>query len=143
MYTFKALHLDTSITDFTEYTYLLFSFYSLSYHSNASPFQDTRAHAEAAKEALDGTNVMGRQVRVRFAVNGASIRVKELSPIVSNEMLYNMFSLFGEVERAVHIVDERGKPTGEGIVEFERKAAAQEALRHIEDRVLIVSFLQM
>lgn len=57
-------------------------------------------------------------------------------------MLYNTFSIFGDVERAVHIVDERGKPTGEGIVEFERKAAAQDALRNVEERVFMVSFLE-
>jgi proline- and glutamine-rich splicing factor len=53
-------------------------------------------------------------------------------------MLYNTFNIFGEVERAVHIVDERGKATGEGIVEFERKTSAQDALRSIEERVFIV-----
>ncbi|KAI6223604.1 hypothetical protein M3Y99_01450000 [Aphelenchoides fujianensis] len=58
---------------------------------------------------------------------------------VSNEVLYNTFSMFGEVERAVHVVDERGKPTGEGVVEFERKAAALDALRQIEDRVFILA----
>lgn len=81
---------------------------------------------------------MGRQLRVRFAVHGATIKVKELSPVVSNEMLYHTFSIFGEVERAVHIVDEKGKPTGEAIVEFEKKASAQDALRSIEERVFVV-----
>ncbi|CAD5230434.1 unnamed protein product [Bursaphelenchus xylophilus] len=100
---------------------------------------DTRAHAEAAKETLDGKTVKGRQLRVRFAVHGAALRVKELSACVSNEMLYHTFSVFGEVERAIHIVDERGKPTGEGIIEFERKSSAQEALKNIEERVFIMS----
>ncbi|CAD5225925.1 unnamed protein product [Bursaphelenchus okinawaensis] len=100
---------------------------------------DTRAHAEAAKETLDGKTIKGRQLRVRFAVHGAALRVKELSACVSNEMLYHTFSVFGEVERAIHIVDERGKPTGEGIIEFERKSSAQEALKNIEDRVFIMS----
>lgn len=54
-------------------------------------------------------------------------------------MLYLTFSQFGEVERAVHIVDEKGKPTGEGIVEFERKNAAQEALSAIRDRVFLMT----
>jgi hypothetical protein len=64
-------------------------------------------------------------MRVRFAAHGAAIRVKELPHAVSNEMLHLTFSAFGDVERAVHIVDEKGRPTGEGIVEFERKTAAQ------------------
>lgn len=104
-----------------------------------SYFQDTRAHAESAKETMDGKTLKGRQLRVRFAVHGAALRIKELSPCVSNEMLYHTFSVFGEVERAVHIVDERGKPTGEGIVEFERKAAAQDALKNIEERVFMIT----
>jgi hypothetical protein len=49
--------------------------------------QDTRAHAEAAKEALDMSMLKGRQLRVRFAVHGAALRIKELSPYVSNEIL--------------------------------------------------------
>ncbi|MCP9257185.1 Pspk protein [Dirofilaria immitis] len=106
---------------------------------------DTRAHAESAKEAIDGKIIHGRPVRVRFAVHGAALRVKELSPTVSNEMLYHAFSAFGEVERAVHIVDEKGKPTGEGIVEFERKPSANEALHQIREKSpkpLVVEMLE-
>ncbi|MFH4978045.1 hypothetical protein AB6A40_004754 [Gnathostoma spinigerum] len=100
---------------------------------------DTRAHAESAKETIDGKLIHNRPVRVRFAVHGAALRVKELSPAVSNEMLYHAFSAFGEVERAVHIVDEKGRPTGEGIVEFERKPAANEALHQIRDKVFLMT----
>uniref|UniRef100_A0A914HFF7 RRM domain-containing protein n=1 Tax=Globodera rostochiensis TaxID=31243 RepID=A0A914HFF7_GLORO len=100
---------------------------------------DTRAHAESAKEALDGKNIHGRPIRVRYAVHGATIRVKELSPAVSNEMLHLAFCAFGDVERAVHIVDEKGKPTGEGIVEFERKVSAQEAIAQIRERVFLMT----
>ncbi|CAI2348321.1 unnamed protein product [Caenorhabditis sp. 36 PRJEB53466] len=100
---------------------------------------DTRAHAESAKEAIDGRIIHGRQVRVRFAVHGAAIRVKELSPTVSNEMLYHAFSHFGEVERAVHIVDEKGRPTGEGIVEFERKPNCNEAMAAIREKVFLLT----
>nr|5CA5_A Chain A, NONO-1 [Caenorhabditis elegans]5CA5_B Chain B, NONO-1 [Caenorhabditis elegans] len=100
---------------------------------------DTRAHAESAKEAIDGRIIHGRQVRVRFAVHGAAIRVKELSPTVSNEMLYHAFSHFGDVERAVHIVDEKGRPTGEGIVEFERKPNCNEAMAAIRDKVFLLT----
>uniref|UniRef100_F1KUA6 Paraspeckle component 1 n=2 Tax=Ascaris suum TaxID=6253 RepID=F1KUA6_ASCSU len=100
---------------------------------------DTRAHAESAKEAIDGKMIHNRPVRVRFAVHGAALRVKELSATVSNEMLYHAFSAFGEVERAVHIVDEKGRPTGEGIVEFERKPSANEALHQIRDKVFLLT----
>ncbi|KAL3111495.1 hypothetical protein niasHT_018270 [Heterodera trifolii] len=100
---------------------------------------DTRAHAESAKEALDGKTIHGRQLRVRYSVHGATIKLKELSPAVSNEMLMLSFSAFGDVERAIHIVDEKGRSTGEGIVEFERKVSAQEAIAQIRERVFLMT----
>uniref|UniRef100_A0A5S6QK13 RRM domain-containing protein n=1 Tax=Trichuris muris TaxID=70415 RepID=A0A5S6QK13_TRIMR len=99
---------------------------------------DTRAKAEAAKHQLDGYCFRGRPMRIRYAANQAAVRVKELSPYVSNELLSQAFSVFGDVVRAVHIVDDRGRPTGEGIVEFERKPGAQEALKRISRDVLLL-----
>lgn len=72
-------------------------------------------------------------------MHGATIKVKELAPVVSNEMLHLTFSAFGDVERAVHIVDEKGKPTGEGIIEFERKTSAMDALTQIKERVFLMT----
>lgn len=75
--------------------------------------------------------------------------------MISNEMLFLTFSAFGEVERAVHIVDEKGRPTGEGIIEFEGKKSAQgpnlyffgdrefniilEALNQIREKVFLMT----
>lgn len=70
----------------------------------------------------------GRALKVRFAPY-SQIKVKNLTPWVSNELLERAFSVFGEIERAIVIVDDRGKSTGEGIVEFCRKPSAQLALR--------------
>ncbi|XP_033107015.1 paraspeckle component 1-like [Anneissia japonica] len=100
---------------------------------------DTRQNAEAAKAALDGTTRKGRQLRVRFATHGAALKVKHLPPLVSNELLEHAFSQFGIVERAVVIVDDRGKATGEGIVEFARKPGAQNALAKIKDGVFLLT----
>ncbi|KHJ46822.1 hypothetical protein D918_03195 [Trichuris suis] len=99
---------------------------------------DSKENAEAAKNQLDGYHFRGRPMRIRFAANQASVRVKELSPYVSNELLNQAFSLFGDVVRAVHIVDDHGRPTGEGIVEFERKPGAQEALKRINRGVMLL-----
>uniref|UniRef100_A0A6G5ABA2 Putative rna-binding protein p54nrb rrm superfamily n=1 Tax=Rhipicephalus microplus TaxID=6941 RepID=A0A6G5ABA2_RHIMP len=85
--------------------------------------------AEAAKAALDDALVDGRRIQVRFATQGTCLSVRNLGPWVSNELLESAFSLFGEVERAVVIVDDRGRSVGEGIVEFARKPAAQAALK--------------
>lgn len=99
--------------------------------------QDFKHNAEAAKAALDGTSKHGRVLRVRFATHGAALRVKNLHPYVSNELLEQAFSQFGEMERAIVIVDDRGKPTGEGLVEFVRKPGAQQALRRIKEGVFL------
>jgi hypothetical protein len=141
----SILHLFFSIFDFIRIL--------TKYFKSKLKLKDSRAHAESAKEALDGKSIKGRQIRVRFAVHGATIKVanfilynknrhfkvKELSPAVSNEMLHLTFSAFGEVERAIHIVDEKGRPTGEGIIEFEKKNSAQEALAQIKERVFLMT----
>uniref|UniRef100_A0A2C9JCF7 RRM domain-containing protein n=1 Tax=Biomphalaria glabrata TaxID=6526 RepID=A0A2C9JCF7_BIOGL len=99
---------------------------------------DYRQNAEAAKAALDGHQRKGRILRVRFATHGAALKVKNLHPYVSNELLEQSFSQFGELERCVVIVDDRGKPTGEGIVEFVRKPGANSALRRINEGVFLM-----
>ena len=78
-------------------------------------------------------------MRVRFAAHGAALHVKYLNQHVSNEMLEETFSTFGDVERAVVVVDERGKPNGEGIVEFARKPGALAALKHITEGVFFMT----
>ncbi|XP_076444637.1 uncharacterized protein LOC143282765 isoform X2 [Babylonia areolata] len=98
---------------------------------------DYRQNAEAAKAALDGLQRKGRVLRVRFATHAAALKVKNLHPFVSNELLEQAFTQFGELERAIVIVDERGKSTGEGLVEFTRKPGAQQALRRISEGVFL------
>ncbi|CDW55239.1 Paraspeckle component 1 [Trichuris trichiura] len=46
--------------------------------------------------------------------------------------------IFLHTLRAVHIVDDHGRPTGEGIVEFERKPGAQEALKRVNRGVMLL-----
>lgn len=96
-------------------------------------FQDYRLNAEKAKHELDGSQRKGRALKVRFAPSSSAVKVKNLTPWVSNELLEKAFSVFGDLERAIVIVDERGKSTGEGIVEFCRKQSAQTALRKCND----------
>ncbi|XP_021352601.1 non-POU domain-containing octamer-binding protein-like isoform X2 [Mizuhopecten yessoensis] len=100
---------------------------------------DYRNNAEAAKAALDGTQRKGRSLRVRFANHGAAIRVKNLSPFVSNELMYQSFSQFGDIERAIVCVDDRGRSSGEGIVEFARKPGASQAMKRINEGVFLMS----
>lgn len=103
---------------------------------------DYRHNAEAAKAALDGSQHKGRTLRVRFSNQGSAIKIKNLSPFVSNELLEMAMQQFGDVERAVVVVDDRGRSTGEGIVEFARKPGAQQALKRINDGIFLMTSSQ-
>ncbi|RNA40962.1 Splicing proline- and glutamine [Brachionus plicatilis] len=100
---------------------------------------DTRLNAEHAKQELDGHTFKGRCIRVRFASHGAAVRVKNLSPYVSNEYLEQAFSMFGRVERAVVIVDDKGRSIGEGIVEFERKPSATQCINKCTENCFVLT----
>lgn len=94
---------------------------------------DYRENAEKAKRELDGKLHNQRNLRVRFAPHQGALRVKNLGPWVSNELLHRAFSVFGDLERALVFVDERGRSKGEGLVEFEKKPSAMEALRRCSE----------
>ncbi|CAK6949204.1 splicing factor%2C proline- and glutamine-rich [Scomber scombrus] len=100
---------------------------------------ESRALAEIAKAELDDIPMKGRPLRVRFATHSAALSVKNLSPFVSNELLEEAFSQFGMVERAIVIVDDRGRSTGKGIVEFASKPAARKALDRCSEGVFLLT----
>uniref|UniRef100_A0A8C4SIH4 Splicing factor proline/glutamine-rich n=1 Tax=Erpetoichthys calabaricus TaxID=27687 RepID=A0A8C4SIH4_ERPCA len=100
---------------------------------------ESRALAEIAKAELDDFPMKGRQLRVRFATHSAALSIRNLSPFVSNELLEEAFSQFGQVERAVVIVDDRGRSTGKGIVEFASKPAARKSLDRCHDGVFLLT----
>ncbi|XP_077743454.1 splicing factor, proline- and glutamine-rich-like isoform X1 [Canis aureus] len=100
---------------------------------------ESRALAEIAKAELDDTPMRGRQLRVRFATHPAALSVRNLSPYVSNELLEEAFSQFGPIERAVVIVDDRGRSTGKGIVEFASKPAARKAFERCGKGVFLLT----
>lgn len=50
-------------------------------------FQETRTLAEIAKVELDGTLFNNRTLKVRFATHGAALSVRNLLPVVTNELL--------------------------------------------------------
>lgn len=106
-----------------------FAFLKLDYHSNA----------EKAKKELDGKMRKNRPLRVRFAPNATIVRVKNLNQFVSNELLYTGFEIFGPIERAIVKVDDRGKPTGEGIVEFTRKSSAMSAVKYCQEKCFFLT----
>lgn len=70
-----------------------FAFLKVDYHVNA----------ERAKRELDGTTRKNRQIRIRFAPNATTVRVKNLTPHVSNELLHKSFEIFGPVSHLLFI----------------------------------------
>lgn len=54
-------------------------------------------------------------------------------------MLYHTFSVFGQVERAIVSVDEKGRPIGEGIVEFESRVVRDKTIDTINNGVFLMS----
>ena len=96
--------------------------------------QDYRANAEKAVRELHGTpGKHGRNLMVRFAAITTGVRVKNLSATVTNELLYKAFSVFGVVELCRVIVDDRGKPTGDGIIIFTEKKPAVMAYKKCQE----------
>lgn len=93
---------------------------------------DTRQNAEAARDALDCSTYDNRTLRVRLAAHAAAIRIKHLSPQVTNELLAYAFRYFGEIERAVVVVDDKGKSVGEGVVEYAKKQSALYAIKRCQ-----------
>lgn len=100
---------------------------------------ETRTLAEIAKAELDNLPIRGKQLRVRFACHSAALTIRNLPQFVSNELLEEAFSMFGQVERAVVIVDDRGRATGKGIIEFSGKPAARKALDRCADGSLLLT----
>lgn len=100
---------------------------------------DTRQNAEAARDALDCSNYENRTLRVRLAAHAAAVRVKHLSPQVTNELLAYAFRYFGEIERAVVVVDDKGKSIGEGVVEYSRKQSALYAMKRCQQECFMLT----
>ncbi len=76
---------------------------------------------------------------MRFAASSCSVKVTNLHTLVSNELLEEAFSQFGEVENAVVVTDERGKSLGYGIVDFARKAQAIAAIHRCKNEPFLLT----
>lgn len=58
---------------------------------------------------------------------------------MSNELLHRAFSVFGDLERAFVMVDDRGRSKGEGIIEYERKPSAMDAMKRCQEGVFFLT----
>ena len=93
----------------------------------------SRFEAEKVKRELDGQMMHGRALKVRFSPHQGAVKVSNLGQWVSNELLHKSFSIFGEIERCIVFVDERGRSKGEAIVEFEKKPCAIECVKRCSE----------
>ncbi|XP_077444129.1 paraspeckle component 1-like isoform X4 [Stigmatopora argus] len=100
---------------------------------------ETRTLAEIAKAELDGKILNNRPITIRLGAHGAALTVRNLLPVVTNELLEQAFSQFGLVERCIVLTDDRGRPTGKGFVEFANKAAARKALECCTEGALLLT----
>merc|ERR1712106_245442 len=100
---------------------------------------DYKVNAEKARSELNMKEYHGRQLKIRFSSPGTALRIRNLSSLVSNELLEISFAVFGEIEKAMILTDERGRSTGEGIVEFCKKPHAMLALRKCQEGCFILN----
>lgn len=99
---------------------------------------DTRRNAETAKASIDMMQRKGRILRCRFATHAAALKIINLGPLTSNDVLEQAFSQFGDVERAVVVCDDRGRSKGYGVVEFARKSNAHTAMQKINEGLFLL-----
>eukprot|EP00240_Pyramimonas_obovata_P006230 CAMPEP_0118954036 /NCGR_PEP_ID=MMETSP1169-20130426/57585_1 /TAXON_ID=36882 /ORGANISM="Pyramimonas obovata, Strain CCMP722" /LENGTH=305 /DNA_ID=CAMNT_0006901607 /DNA_START=130 /DNA_END=1044 /DNA_ORIENTATION=+ len=102
---------------------------------------DYRCNAEVAKMQLSKVvldHSLG-PLDVRWAASNACLEVHNLGPLVSNEVLLEAFLPFGEVERAVVVVDAQArKSKGYGYVEFVSHTVASKVVARLSNEHFIL-----
>ena len=80
-------------------------------------------------------------MKVKFAANQSAIEIHGIDRFTSNESLEAAFSMFGTVERATVVCDERGRSKGYAVIEFAFKKSAQTALQRINNGLFVLGRL--
>lgn len=106
-----------------------FAFVTLDYYINA----------QKAMRKLDGSLYLDKKLKVHFSNRFYAIKVSNLPPTVTNELLHHAFSHWGEVERAIVYTDEKRKPLGYGIVEFARKRSQMKAIKDCTNKCFFLT----
>ena len=96
-------------------------------------------NAEKAMRELNGSILKGRSIKVRFAAITTGVKVRNLPHSVTNELLHTAFSVFGAIEVSRVGVDDRGKPTGDGIVIFTEKKSAVMAFKKCQEHAYFIT----
>lgn len=113
------------------------------------------ADAERALDTMNYTMIKGRPCRIMWSQRDPSLRksgvgnvfVKNLQPSIDNKMLYDTFSLFGNILSCKVAQDGKGESKGYGYVHYETAEAAMEAIaktngNEIEGKQVFVGHFQ-
>lgn len=101
---------------------------------------DYKSNAVKAQVELNNKSINGRELRIRHSPTpGTALKVRNLSPHVTTELLEKVFEVFGELERVIVLKDERGNSACEGVVEYCKKAGANMAMRKCQESCLYLS----
>eukprot|EP00899_Mesostigma_viride_P004753 jgi/Mesvir1/14279/Mv09710-RA.1 len=100
---------------------------------------DFKHSAEKARDELNGKLFKGKELLVRKAINNATIWVGDLGGNVTNEVLAEAFSQFGEVEKAVVVTDPLTKRSkGYGFVEFAKRSVSARVLQACTEQMFLI-----
>lgn len=94
------------------------------------------ADAERALDTMNYTSIRGRPCRIMWCQRDPSLRktgagnvfVKNLDSSIDNNLLYERFSLFGNILSCKVVVDKEDKSLGYGFVHYETVEAAEAAI---------------
>ena len=85
--------------------------------------------ADKAIRDLDGKEIDGKRILVRYPESDDAIEVTNLPDSVTDELLEEAFAQFGPIEKATVAVDGRRKSLNYGVVYFKSKQGMNKALK--------------
>ena len=105
----------------------------------------SQADAEKALDGMNYTPIRGRPCRIMWSQRDPALRksqsnnvfIKNLNPTIDNQMLFDTFSMFGNILSCKVVTDRAtGASKGFGFVHFEFPEAADEAISKINGMVI-------
>eukprot|EP00033_Pygsuia_biforma_P002364 GCRY01002615.1.p1 GENE.GCRY01002615.1~~GCRY01002615.1.p1 ORF type:complete len:423 (+),score=45.35 GCRY01002615.1:150-1418(+) len=90
-------------------------------------------NADKAKAELDGCDFQGRPLSIRIATSNSCVWVGNISQLVSDELLKDAFSQFGDILSAHIAIDGAGHHLGYGFVDFVKRHDALTCIKSCEE----------